>query len=45
MLQSWVKDRHQPQNAEELKAQLEEDMLTAHAEEERYTNCHNFMFL
>jgi len=32
---SWVKDRRQPQNAEELKAQLEEDMLTAHAEEER----------
>ncbi|CAM6039461.1 unnamed protein product [Sphagnum compactum] len=32
---SWVKDCRQPQNAEELKAQLEEDMLTAHAEEER----------
>lgn len=33
--QSWVKNCRQPQNAEELKAQLEEDMLTAHAEEER----------
>ncbi|CAK9206371.1 unnamed protein product [Sphagnum troendelagicum] len=32
---SWVKNCRQPQNAEELKAQLEEDMLTAHAEEER----------